>query len=138
MGTPGPDQGFALQLAERFDERLRLAEGESEEDVLLGSALLASRRAALFGRAPCVHDLTVALTLWGFLDAAPAALVAERQKAFLGASHDYDIQRRLVDATPEETLRLPADEVARRWAAGDWRSLLGLAGDQQGAAAPGG
>ena len=29
LGTPGPDQGFALKLARRFEDRLELAEGES-------------------------------------------------------------------------------------------------------------
>ena len=33
---------------------------------------VALKRASLFGRAPVVHDLTVALTVWGFLDETPA------------------------------------------------------------------
>lgn len=136
MGTPGPDQGYALHLAERFAGRLELGEGESQEDVLEGCALLASRRAALFGRAPCVHDLTVALSLWGFLGPAPADLVADRRAAFLGASHDYFVQRALVDRVPESSLRLTPDEVVGRTTSGDWRSLLGAGRDEQGAAAP--
>ncbi|MBV8303119.1 MAG: hypothetical protein JOZ04_02840, partial [Acidimicrobiia bacterium] len=28
FGRPGPDQGYALTLAHRFEERLQLAEGE--------------------------------------------------------------------------------------------------------------
>jgi hypothetical protein len=126
MGTPGPDQGFALRLARRFEGRLRLSEGESADDVLEGAALLASRRAGLFGRAPSVHDLTVALSMWGFLGDAPAALVAARRSAFRAASHDYDVQRALVDGVPEPSLRLAPDEVERRVQAGGWRALVGL------------
>lgn len=126
MGTPGPDQGFALRLARRFADRVRLADGESSEDVLHGAALLASRRAGLYGRAPSVHDLVVALSLWGYLGEAPPELVVARTQAFRSVSHDYDVQRALVDAVPEESLRLPPDEVARRVGAGEWRALLAV------------
>jgi hypothetical protein len=107
VGTPGPDAGFALRLARRFAHDLKLAEGETEHDVLLGSALIAARRAALFGRAPSIYDVQVALALWGFLiDAPPEDLLAARRRAFASVSHDYVAQRALVDATPEESLRL--------------------------------
>jgi hypothetical protein len=110
VGTPGPDSGFALRLANRFAHDLKLGDGESEHDVLLGVALVASKRAALFGRAPCVHDVRLALNLWGFLDEVPAELLAERRAAFSSIAHDYVAQRRLVDAVPEETLRLSPEE----------------------------
>lgn len=126
MGTPGPDQGFALRLARRFADRLRLSEDESADDVLTGAALLASRRAGLLGRAPSVHDLTAALSLWGFLDDAPAALVAARRPAFRAASHDYEVQRALVDSVPQASLLLAPDEIERRVRAGGWRPLVGL------------
>ncbi len=124
MGSPGPDQGFALQLAHRFADRLVLAEGESEEDVLMGSAMVASRRAALFGRAPCVHDLTVTLSLWGFLAPAPSELADARRQAFRGAAHDYTVQRVLVDCVPEAALRLTPDDLEGWAGAGGWRELL--------------
>jgi len=125
MGTPGPDQGFALRLAHRFAGRLRLAEGESAEDVMIGCAVLASRRSGLFGRAPSIHDLTVAFTLWGFLaDGAPDDLVAARRAAFRSASHDYVVQRSLTDRVPDEALRLPPEEAAEWVADGGWRRLL--------------
>jgi hypothetical protein len=111
IGTPGPDSGFALRLAHRFEKELELGEGESAHDVLLGVALVACRRAALFGRAPCIYDVQFALNLWGFLDVAPAAVRAARRTAFSAISHDYEAQRALVDAVPEETLRLRPDEV---------------------------
>ena len=36
LGTPGPDQGFALKLARRFEDRLVLAPGEHAEDAIVG------------------------------------------------------------------------------------------------------
>ena len=130
LGNQGPDQGYALLLAERLRDRLRLAPGEHAGDVIQGCVSIALRRASLFGRAPMVHDLTIAFTIWGFLDdAAPAALVALRNKAFEGlghAAHHYDELRGLVDGVPEVTLRMTPDEVKAAYPS-RWRELLGLA-----------
>jgi hypothetical protein len=114
VGTPGPDAGFALRLAGRFAHDLKLTEGESEHDAVLGCALIAARRAALFGRAPSIYDVQLALALWGFLVDAPADLVAARRKAFSSVSHDYVMQRTLVDAIPEDWLRLTQPEAQAR------------------------
>jgi len=65
LGSPGPDQGFALKLARRFVDRLELVEGESAEDAIAGCTAVAMRRCARFGRAPAVYDLAFAFTLWG-------------------------------------------------------------------------
>lgn len=122
-GTPGPDQGYALRLARRFEERLHLRPGESTEDVVVGCALIASRRSALFGRAPATFDVEAALRLFGFLDRPVSEdLVQLRRRFFAGVSHDYDAQRSLVDQVPEATLRLSPDQIA----AGEPRTLLGL------------
>jgi hypothetical protein len=110
VGTPGPDSGFALRLAKRFGHELRLGEGESEHDVLVGVALVAAKRAALFGRAPSVYDVRLALNLWGFLDDAPAELRASRKAAFSGVAHDYVVQRALVDSVSEEALRMTPED----------------------------
>jgi hypothetical protein len=114
VGTPGPDAGFALRLAGRFAHDLKLTEGESEHDAVLGCALIAARRAALFGRAPSIYDVQLALALWGFLVDAPEDLVAARRKAFSSVSHDYVMQRALVDAIPEDWLRLTTAEAQAR------------------------
>jgi hypothetical protein len=110
MGTPGPDSGFALRLAHRFEHELKLEEGETEHDVTLGVALIGSKRAALFGRAPSVYDVRFALNLWGFLDDAPAGLKASRRAAFSSISHDYVAQRSLVDSVDEDVLRLSPED----------------------------
>ncbi len=106
IGTPGPDAGFALRLARRFEHELTLGEGESEHDVVLGVALVAAKRAALFGRAPSIYDVRFALDLWGFLTDAPPELRETRRALFSSISHDYVAQRGLVDSIPEEILRL--------------------------------
>jgi hypothetical protein len=110
MGTPGPDSGFALRLAHRFEHEFKLDEGETAHDVALGVALIASKRAATFGRAPSVYDVRFALNLWGFLDDAPAKLRAARRAAFSSISHDYVAQRSLVDSIEEDVLRLTPED----------------------------
>ncbi len=131
FGAPGPDLGFALKIARTFDDQLVLAEGESHHDVVGGCVAVAMKRSSLFGRAPVVHDLTVAFTVWGFLDQeVPADLVAERRRRFEGvghAAHHYVELRALVDAVPDATLGLTPVQVADAHRA-DWRSLLDLDG----------
>jgi hypothetical protein len=103
-----------------------LADGESAEDVIVGCALLASRRAALAGRAPSGRDVAAALGLFGFLQDAPADLVADRRARFRSVAREYDAQRQLVDSVPEATLLLPPDQAG----APDRRSdLLGAPGE---------
>jgi hypothetical protein len=114
LGSPGPDQGYALKIAEPFRERLVLTAGESADDALGGCIAIAMRRASIFGRAPTVHDLTVAFSLWGFLGEAPAELTDRRRELFAGVGHlhHYMERRAIVDGAPEELLRLPHAEVA--------------------------
>lgn len=125
FGNQGPDQGYALLLAERFAGRLTLTPGEDERDALAGAAAVALKRASLFGRAPVVHDLTVALTIWGFLGEAPPPLVALRKRLFeeISSSHHYAERRRIPDMVPEAMLRKSPAEVAEAHRA-DWRTLL--------------
>ncbi len=128
MGHQGPDQGYALRLCHRFEDRLRLVSGEDVHDVHRGVVQVALKRSSLFGRAPVIHDLEIGYRLWGFLDddAAPE-LVAIRRQLFEGVAerHHYGAARRLVAAVPDDTLRMSPDEVARRHAQ-DWVALLDL------------
>lgn len=119
-GSPGPDAGYAMRLAERVAERIVLAKGEHAEDVLAGAVAIAMRRAAIFGRAPVRADLEVALGLFGFLGEAPAELVARRRTLFAGVDHDEWARRVLVDAVEEADLRRsPAEVAAGETARGD-------------------
>ena len=123
-GQPGPDQGYAMALARRFADRLRLAPGESEEDVIVGSALIAVYRSALFGRAPTVYDVEAAWALWCFLDDDPPQGILEvRRLAFSSAAHDYPVQRALIDRIPDGVLGLSASEIAARRE--EWHALVG-------------
>jgi hypothetical protein len=124
LGSPGPDQGYALKLARGFVDRLELVAGESPDDAVSGCTAVAMRRAARFGRAPVVYDLTLAFTLWGFLGGAPADLVATRGPLFRSASHHYEAQRTIADSVRPDTLRLTPEQVATRLP--DWRELIEL------------
>ena len=123
LGVPGPDQGYAMNLAERFEDRLELAEGEKADDVIPGCAGVALRRASLFGRAPVMPDLELAFTVWGFLGDAPAELIEFRKPLFQGTAKAYLDQRAIVDRVAEPTLRSTPAEVRERLRS-DWRSLF--------------
>src|SRR3954447_19597438 len=123
MGAPGPDQGYVLKLVPLLRDQLHLAEREVLADAEAGGVAIALKRASLFGRAPVIHDLRVAYTVWGLLDAAaPADLIAERAARFEGVrltAHHYPELRAVADAVPESTLRLSPAEVAAAYAS-DW------------------
>jgi len=123
FGAIGPDQGYALRLAEGLKDRVRLAPGEQLDDVVAGCVAVAMKRASLFGRAPVLTDLEVAFGMWGYLDEAPEEFVAARRPVFAQVSHHYGERRAIVDRVPTETLRLAPAEVRAR-VASDWRSLL--------------
>jgi hypothetical protein len=123
LGIPGPDQGYALKLAEDlFSDRLELVAGETKSDAVYGCAMVASARASLFCRAPVGPDLDLAFTLFGFLGGGPQDLIEWRVPRFQSVAHHYDEQRRLVAAVTEATLRMSAPAIRERLA--EWRDLL--------------
>ena len=125
LGSPGPDQGYVLTLTRHYEGKLTLTEGEHERDALAGAAALALKRASIFGRAPVIHDLTVALTVWGFLGDAPPELVELRKPLFeeVAHFHHYAEQRHLTDLVSEDVLRQSPDQVTQAHRQ-DWRSLI--------------
>ena len=74
-----------------------------------------------------VHDLRLALELFGFLIDADAALVSWRRAQFAGAAghHGYHVKLRLAELVPTETLRSTPAAVAEACSK-DWRTPLGL------------
>ena len=118
LGNQGPDQGYVWKLLARFADRLVLGPGEHAEDVLAGCAGVALRRASLFGRAPVVHDVTVALTVFGFLSPADDGLVEWRRELFARVAHPHHHSRaRLIaDLVAEDTLLLPHEAVTPSFA----------------------
>ena len=129
LGYQGPDQGYALLLADRFVDRVVPQAGESREDAVRGCLGIALRRASMYGRAPVIHDLTIAFTMWGWLDTEPPPeLVTRRRSTFAGVAnvvHYYAEARTLVDQTPEATLRMTPQQVAEAYPQ-RWRELVGL------------
>jgi hypothetical protein len=83
----------------------------------------------MYSRAPVVYDLTIAFSIWGFLDSdPPAELTALRARLFEGVSntlHHYDEARALADMVPEATLRMTPAQVAAAYPE-RWRELLGV------------
>jgi len=126
LGHQGPDQGYALSLARRFEGTLTLTPGEHEKDALAGAVAVGLKRASIFGRAPMIHDLTIALTVWGFLGEAPKDLVELRKHLFEEVSHPhhYGELGRIVDLVREATVRMTPAQVTEAHRA-DWRGLLG-------------
>ncbi|HET9689573.1 MAG TPA: hypothetical protein VFP61_00335 [Acidimicrobiales bacterium] len=123
FGSSGPDQGYGLKLAKQFDGRLTLA-GDDHHDVVAGSFACATKRSALFGRAPVIFDFEWAYTLWGFLGEPAADLVTWRRDLFQGAGHDYTTQRAIADHVADGAFRLGPAEVAVAAAAAGWPELF--------------
>lgn len=130
LGYQGPDQGYVIKLAEHVRPHVRVTEGENIDDALSGCSLIALRRASMYGRAPVIHDLRIALAMWGFLsDSPPPEQVQVRRELFAGLrnpAHHYAQSRRVADMVPDATLRLAPDQVATR-AQSEWRALTGWA-----------
>lgn len=121
LGSIGPDQGYAYRLVHQFDDRLHLGDVD-HDDAVAGCVALAMKRSALFGRAPVIHDLTAAFTLYGFLDGAPPAeLVTLRERLFaeVHSNHHYMERRELVDLVPDRVLARPHGAIADDYSS-DW------------------
>lgn len=121
LGSPGPDLGYALTLAERFRDRLDLAPQEKVDDALAAACGIAMRRCSRVGRAPTSKDVELGLTILGYLGGAPADYVAWRKRHVHGVSHEYTEQRELIDAVRADVLNLTPDEAKPMLAS--WREI---------------
>jgi hypothetical protein len=121
-GTPGPNIGFAYTLAEHYQEKLRLADHEDVHDVIPVIAEVAGSRAALFGRAPVIHDIDVAVTLFGYDGSADPDFARARTLLVHDAGHDYYRRREIVDLVPDDQLRRPPGEIDS--AVYEWRRTV--------------
>lgn len=128
LGAQGPDQGYAWTIAHRLAPKLRLQPRERLDDTIRGCVLIALRRASLFSRAPVVHDVNIAFTIWGFFDEHPPDdLLARRAELFEGVAnvlHHYAAGRVIADLVPESTLRMTPAAAAAAYPA-RWRELTG-------------
>jgi hypothetical protein len=124
MGRPGPNVGYAYTLAARVRPRLRLSPHEHAEDLIAALAEIAGKRAALFGRAPVIGDVDVAVELLGYDGFADESFVELRSRITHDAAHDYTRRRALVDAVPEDLLRRRGSALSERVA--EWRAQARL------------
>jgi hypothetical protein len=107
LGSPGPNVGYALNLANRARDRMRLEPTEHAEDAISVVAALAMKRASTFGRGPTVNDVDFALELMGYLGDTPDDVRAWRPDVVRAAAHDYAVRRAVVDTVSTGLLRLP-------------------------------
>lgn len=128
LGAQGPDQGFALTIAHRLAPELKLQPGERLDDAIRGCLGIALRRASLYSRAPVVHDVRLAFTIWGYLDERPPPeLVETRARLFEGVgnvNHHYTEARMIADLVPVATLRMTPDQARAAYPV-EWRELTG-------------
>ncbi|MEZ5142191.1 MAG: hypothetical protein R2726_06670 [Acidimicrobiales bacterium] len=133
LGYPGPDQGYVLKLVRSFQDKVHLHPGERWEDVEAGCCAVALKRASLFGRAPVVHDLSVAFGVWGFLNESPDPdLVRTRRPIFeeCSALHHYMQLRRVADLVPVSVLQMPHTQVLQIASTpGGWKQFFKRRGD---------
>jgi hypothetical protein len=124
IGSQGPDQGFAIKLARSFQDQLELTNNEHAADAIAGCVAVALKRASAFSRAPTVHDVRCAFTIFGYLGTAEPELVELRQKLFeeVAHPHHYNERRAIVDAVPTAFLRQHHKKILEE--AADWRSVL--------------
>jgi hypothetical protein len=101
-GTQAPGEGFALTIAARECAKLTFEHEHDRDDVTLGVALVAAKRASLIGRGPQLGDVKAALNLFGLLDVA--LVDAQLSEPFRGLAHSYVLQRRFVDAVDGDEL----------------------------------
>lgn len=110
----GPDQGYALLLADRFRSAVKLPADSSlsVEVALKGCVAVALKRASLLGRAPVASDIEVALAIWGFLHDHPAEdLASLRHDHFVGLDHEEHKILDLLARCSESVLASPTAEI---------------------------
>lgn len=114
LGSQGPDQGFAIKLANGLTDQLVLHRGEHASDAISGCVVVALKRASQFMRAPSIHDVKAAFNLFGFFDAAAAPqLVEARRELFAEVHHPhhYAERRAIADMVPADLLRLTPQQI---------------------------
>jgi hypothetical protein len=127
LGSQGPDQGYAYTLVATVEDKVTLRPDEHWADASTLIVSVALKRASIYGRAPVIHDIGLAMALFGYDDASTDdALVDYRSAAAdeVSHSHHYGRLRDVVDRISDNTLKMkPADIAGER--ARNWQSLVG-------------
>jgi hypothetical protein len=116
LGSPGPNIGYALTLAERMRDQLALAPHEHAPDALSVVSELAMKRAASYGRAPVTADLECAALVLGYLGGCLPDFAKWREVAVEGAHESYFRRRALCDAVALDVIRLNPRALSERLA----------------------
>ncbi len=111
LGSPGPNVGFGLTLANRAADRLNLEPHEHAEDATAVIAEIAMKRASTFGRAPTTIDIDFAMELLGYQGEVSDEVREWRPNIVRDAAHDYVVRRAVVDTVSPGLLRLPIVEL---------------------------
>ncbi len=111
-GTPAPGEGFALTIASRECQKLNFAHAHDLDDVTIGVASVAAKRASLVGRGPTLGDVRVAMDLFDLRTTSPVS--RDTTQPFRGLARSYAAQRRFVDAITSAQLTSGANDVASR------------------------
>ena len=112
QGTPAPGEGYALTIASRECKKLNFAHAHDLDDVIIGVASVAAKRASLIGRGPTLGDVRVAMDLFGLRASSPIS--RDITTPFRGLAHSYVAQRRFVDAVTPAQLTAGANDAASR------------------------
>jgi hypothetical protein len=114
FGSPGPNIGYALTLAQRMESQLALAPHEHLADALAVVSELAMKRAALYGRAPVMSDIECAALVLGYLGGAPPEFAKWRSVVVEEAHESYHRRRALCDAVDLDVIRLAPKALSDR------------------------
>ena len=114
LGSPGPNVGYALTLAERARDRLALAPHEHPADAVAVVAEMAMGRAASYGRAPVMADIECAMLALGYQGGCAPTFAEWRARAVEGAHEQYRRRRALCDAVDRDALRLAPSALSSR------------------------
>lgn len=112
FGTPGPNIGYALGLANRARDRLALAPHERVDNALAVVGELAMARAVSYGRAPVMPDVEWALLVLGYQGGCDPSFAQWRARAVEDAHYDYRQRRALCDAVTVDVLTLSPSALA--------------------------
>ena len=122
FGTIGPDTGYAMKLVR--ERTIPLGPGEHTLNAEIGIAAVAAARASYFGRAPTPGDVSVAMTILGYVpDGMPpdllAQLATDRVRWMVNLGHDDAKVRQLVAGVPLENLAAPLEDLCARMERGE-------------------
>ena len=115
FGRYTPDGGYALRLVNSIELP------DDDPDLRSVLAALTMARAGIWGRAPIMEDVEVALALCGYGYDAPAEVVERRERWIRATSHDQRPGQTAVAEAGRDLISLKPEEVRDALASGSHR-----------------